>query len=128
MLRSVWHACLSIYIILLLAQLIYRYQMMDFQTVLDYLPWLTLSLAVSSIIFKYYKYYMLRKNEHLYFPLKVFGFYSEQRIYSTTSGKKRTFMTYSNLLTVVMYTCLLPHLILLVVFIVSRLEMWLAGI
>lgn len=125
---SVSHACLLIYIILLLAKTIYRYQMMEFQTVLDYLPWLTLSLAAASLIFKYYKYYLLRKKEHLYFPLKVFGFYSEQRIYSTTSGKKRAFMTYSNWLTVVMYTCLLPHLILLVVFIVSRLEMWLSGI
>jgi hypothetical protein len=75
---------------------------------------LSLSIALIAILVKVYLYNRLRKKQDTYLHFKLFGFYSEEHIYSTTSPDKRWFMNMANRTTILMYACILPTILWLI--------------
>jgi hypothetical protein len=75
---------------------------------------LSLAIAVIAILVKIHLYNRLQKKQDTHLNFKLFGFYSEEHIYSTTSPDKRRFMNIANRTTILMYACILPTILWLV--------------
>ena len=100
---------------------------MDTDHIVYFSVLISLAIALGAILFKWWSFKALVKKEHIHLPIKVFGFYSEERLNSTTSRKKRDFMTMSNWSTGIMYIGLLPVVILLISTVISEVEKLLAA-
>ena len=72
-------------------------------------------MAVILTIHKFQLARDLRDKNNLYVRFKLLGLYSIDQIHTTTSTRKREFMTLANRLTVLTYLCLAPLFIFLIV-------------
>ena len=84
---------------------------METNQLLLIMQWATPALGLLAILFKVQGANEFKQKDKL--RLRLLSFYKTERIYSTNSNKKRHYMTISNYLTIVIYTCCLPDLILL---------------
>ena len=76
-----------------------------------YLRCLTISLTTLAAGYKFYIYYQVRKKAKLAVRFRLFTFYTEEQIESTTSAKKRIYMSRANYATILMYAFILPILL-----------------
>jgi hypothetical protein len=75
---------------------------------------ISLVIAIAAISAKILLYNRLRKKQDTYLHFKLFSFYSEEHIFSTTSPDKRWYMNIANRTTILMYASLLPVILWLV--------------
>lgn len=75
--------------------------------------WSTLGIGLFCLSFKYFFTQFFRKRTGIMMRVKLLTFYKTEHIYSTTSIRKRDFMTEANWLTIFTYVCLLPSILLL---------------
>jgi hypothetical protein len=87
-----------------------------------------MSFGLWAIWFKYYTTLTFRRKSGQSIHLKLLSFYKNEQIHSTTSIKKRHFMTESNWWTIIVYTCLLPHLVMLILDVLTWLVAYMDGI
>ena len=78
------------------------------------IQWITPVFGLITILYKLYAVRAIKQKYKLRIPLKLLSFYKNESIYCTRSNKKRDFMTRSNYLTLIIYTCILPDFISLV--------------
>lgn len=85
---------------------------MSDNNLLSIMLWVTPVFALLAILYKLYAVHVIKQKYKLRIPLRLLSFYKNESIYSTRSNKKRDYMTRSNYLTLIIYTCILPDFIL----------------
>jgi len=92
------------------------------EEIIYYLIWVAPAIAIFLMAYKVYALKEARSKQKLYVRLKMINLYSEEQIVSASSVMKRDFMIKSNRLTMVIYLCMIPVTIFLLVNLIEDLK------
>ena len=95
---------------------------MEPESLFDAIFFLSLAISLFLIFFKIHSLKDFQKRHKQYLRLRVFTLYKEEHINSTTSLKKRDFMTTSNWLTITIYILLFPAALFILIHLVFRIK------